>query len=114
MINHAYHATTQRSLQLMWDSGEGLDPSFSERHEEVFVFETVSQALDFIARYPGNFSDTGAVILELDVSGLELGPDSKKPPLTGAWCYREIIELARFRAEIDPASGKRLEYYSRS
>ena len=113
MINCAYHATTQRQLQLIWDGGEGLNPSFSERHEKVFVFETVAQALDFIARYPGNFADTGAVILELDVHGLELEPDSKKPPLAGAWCYAEVIELPRFRAEIDPVSGHRLEYSAR-
>jgi hypothetical protein len=110
MISRVFHATTQRQLQLIWDGGEGLDPSFSERHGAVFVFETVSQALNFIARYPSNFTDTGAVILELDVSGLELSPDSKKPSLEGAWCYPAIIELARFRAEIDPVSGRRLEY----
>jgi hypothetical protein len=110
MINRAYHATTQRALQLIWDGGEGLDPSFSERHQDVFVFETIPQALDFIARYPGNFTDTGAVILELDVTELTLEPDPKNPPLKGAWCYPEIIELSRFRAEIDPVTGNRLEY----
>jgi hypothetical protein len=110
MIDRAYHATTQRQLQLIWDGGESLNPSFSERHEAVFVFETIPQALDFIARYPGNFTDTGAVILELDVSGLKLVPDFKKPPLEGAWRSAEIIALSRFRAEINPATGGRLEY----
>lgn len=97
-----YHATTFRASHHIWDGGEGLDPAMSERFEHVFLFESMTLTLDFIRRYPDNFP-TGAVIFELDLTGLELEPDPQNPPLPGAWRCVEIIGLDRLRAQYDGA-----------
>ena len=97
----AYHATTARAAQLIWDGGEGLDPDWSERFEHVFLFGALHQAVDFIMRYRDYNFPGEAVILEFDVTGLALEPDPQKPPLTGAWRCADVVALDRLRAEYD-------------
>lgn len=89
-IRRAFHATTFRAARLIAD-GDGLDPDMSERFEHVFLFESFALALAFIERYPGNFRDTGPVVLEIDTTGLSLTADPQVPHLPGAWRYDGLI-----------------------
>lgn len=101
-----YHATTPRAAQRMWDSEQGLHPAASERFAHAFLFDRLSYAQAFVARYPGNFPE-GAVILEFLAAGLPLEPDPQQPPLAGAWRCADPIGMERCRAEINPETGAR-------